>query len=152
MKIALLMSLVLFVAVAGGIWIWSRVGSSRRVATEQDGAENEQQNRTRKGVSAMASRNNARTDWEESVIKRNQLTRLFTFQVEDALVRDSKPILGFGSVDDITKQNGRYSVYFRDRLPGGPDIRFVLECSSQQVESILDGTCSGRGIPRSPSL
>jgi len=101
-------------------------------------AEKKEHARTKEAISAMASRHNARIDWEKSPVEGTAYKGLFTFQIEDTLVRDPRPIVGFGSVDDITKENGRYSVHFRDAFHvGGPDIRFVLECSPQQVESIL---------------
>jgi cell division protein FtsL len=86
MKKVLLFLLVLLVA--AGVWIWYQ----RRAATEERREETERQTRMKEAVSVIASRHNARIGWEKRLMEENELKKPFTFQVEDALVREGRPI------------------------------------------------------------
>ena len=82
------LSFLLVLLVAAGLWIWYR----HRAETEERKEETERQTRMKEAVSAMASRYNARIGWEKRLMEENELKKPFTFQVEDALVREGRPI------------------------------------------------------------
>lgn len=127
------------IALAIGIWIVSNIISSQHSKAEEEKEEVEKKIQIEQTISNMVARHNAVTDWNKNFYEGDTLLRhTYTVQVEDALIRnDGRPVLLFGSVDDVIRQGNKYYVHFQNVLYQGPDIHFVLECDSEQVKKIM---------------
>lgn len=131
-------------------WIISNKISSRHLAVQKEKAETEKRVQIEQNISDMAARHNAVTDWEKTFYKKLDillkpgilLRQIYTVDIEDTLIRnDNRPVLLFAHVDDITRQGNKYYVYFQDYFDSY-DIRFILECNSEQVKKIMNQKCS----------
>jgi len=127
------------IASAIGIWVVSNIISSQHSKAEKEKAEVEKKIQIEQTISNMVPTHNAVTDWKKNFDKKSAfLGQIYTVQVEDALIRsDGRPVLFFASVDDVTRQGNKYYVHFRNWFDLDPDIRFVLECDSEQVKKIM---------------
>lgn len=97
----------------------------------------------------MSKKYDAVRDWEKQFKKISR--SVYTIDLQKALIReDSRPILFFASIADIKKQKEDYLVYFDMGslfdinyidlwlLLSFPSIRFILKCTEEQVEKILN--------------
>ncbi|HUW17818.1 MAG TPA: hypothetical protein VMW16_00780 [Sedimentisphaerales bacterium] len=115
---------------------------------EQEAAQLEETAKTRQEIEAMCAKYNAARDWGESwrhtLDDASELMffPLYTIEVEEALVRtDGRPIALIADVVDVMKEENGYSVQFGElwfnRHSPANDIRFILDCTSEQVDSII---------------
>jgi hypothetical protein len=123
--------IVIFTIVATvAIWQISRV---RLANKKQRGVEH--------NINEMVAKHNALVDWAEHFVNNQReidggSRAIYTVDVESVLVRqDSQPILFYGGVADVKKQNGSYVAIFS--MVEDIDIVFALTCNSVQVERIL---------------
>jgi len=127
------------IALAIGIWIVLNIISSQHSNVKKEKAEVEKKIQIEQTISNMVARHNAVTDWKKNFNEKSTLLgRIYTVQVEDALIRsDGRPVLFFASVDDVTRIGNKYYVHFHNWFDLSPEIRFVLECDSEQVKKIM---------------
>jgi len=100
----------------------------------------------RQNIKDLALKHNAVIDWKKSLGEKGSygLYHTYTIEVEDALIRtDDRPILFFGSVNDIVRKDDSFIVYFSNwfndllGLYSSANIRLVLESTDLQVDEIL---------------
>ena len=100
-------------------------------------------------VRELCSKYNAVTDWKQPLGKRGFMGHTYTIEVEDTLIGiEGRPILFYGTINDIVKESDKYLVYFafgfaatlRDisSIVAGYNVFFVLECTPEQVEHIIN--------------
>lgn len=132
---------IIFVFIVLAICIWgiSNYISSRQMKAEKKRAKIEKKIQIEKSVSEMIGKYNAVTDWKKNLNNENTLLApIYTVQVEDVLIRnDGRPVLFFGFVEDVTRQGDKYYIYFQFYDFLDPDIRFILECDSEQAKKVM---------------
>lgn len=146
MKKTILKVVFIFIIWGVGIWIVSNIASCGRSKQDKEKVETEKKIQTERLIAGMVARHNAVTDWNKNLEKKaDELKDLYTIEVEEALIRsDGRPVLFFSSVDDIIREKNKHFVHFSKWLGLlSPDIRFVLECDSDQVKKILSQTERG---------
>lgn len=121
--------------------------SNRNKAGKQD-TESAKKFQLALQVQELCSKYNAVTDWKQLIGTKDFGEHTYTIEIEDALIRtDSRPILFYGLANDIVRESDKYLVYW-DRGMGallrdslfvvfGCDIHFVLDCTPNQVEQII---------------
>jgi hypothetical protein len=125
LSILVILSLLVLV-VAFGVYT---VIQGARQSKAQQAAEHEV-------LSKLAGRYNAITNWKA---KFEDVDEIYVAEVQDALIRkDSRPLLVLVEVADIVKGEDKNIVHFRETNSDDPDTRFILECSSEQIQTITE--------------
>ncbi len=123
----------MLVIVIGGIIFWLLYAENDK--SKAKSAERAKKETTHKAIIELANKHNAVVDWKEPLIKIE--TRVFTMEVEDALLRkDSRPVLFLSQVNDVERKENTYMVRFVNELGRDPQIEFVLDCTDEQVRKI----------------
>ena len=117
-------------------------------------ATTKKQQEVEQNIHEMVAKYNALVKWGEHFVDyRREIyggnRGIYTFDVENALIsHDSRPILFYGYVVDVKKQNGSYIAIFS--MAEDIEIDFALTCNSEQVERILrqptDYTADSYGV------
>jgi len=99
-------------------------------------------------VQELCSKYNAITNWKQQLGKNGFYGHTFTIEVEDALIRtEGRPILFYGTVNDIVRESDKYLVYFGFGFAAilrdtyyllNEKVFFVLDCTQEQVEQITN--------------
>ncbi len=127
-------------------WVFSSKTTEKQSKIEKEKLETKQHVETKNIVSAMIAKHNAVADWRKCFGEKgiSLLDHTYTIEIQDALIKtDGRPILFFGSVNDIVRKDDNFVVYFSnlfDDLLGSwspANVRFVLECTALQVDKIL---------------
>ncbi len=132
----------LVIVLAIGYWIVSGIVSTRRTETVKQESKDEKQLQTEKSLADMITKHNAVTDWRHGFKDSTLIEPAYTIEVEDALIRtDDRPIIFFAAVEDVVKEENKYSVYFNNKFDFllGANIHFVLDCTPNQVNEIMLG-------------
>ena len=105
------------VLLAIGYWVISGKVAVKRTKTEKRELETKESIEAKKLVSALADKHNAVVDWRQALDKEEKFWRdsTYTIEAEEVLIRaDGRPILFFGGIEDIIKENDKYLVYWGD--------------------------------------
>lgn len=97
-----------------------------------------------KRIIEMAENYNAVIDWEKD-FRLKDFDEVYTFEVQDALVReDEKPIMFISSIKDIERTDTEYKVYFYkgfehfgEEANTGISVLFILNCTIELVQKVL---------------
>jgi len=69
--------------------------------------------------------------------------KIFTFIIQDYLLKDDRHVFFIGQLDDITSEDGRFTIHLFSQLQlsdgqGRKKAHFHLSCSSESIESIIN--------------
>lgn len=132
---------VVLMLLAMGICIVLCIISCGRPKLEEEKVETEKKMKIEQAITEVVGRHKAVAGWGKNLREKymSMLMKVYSIQVEEALIRnDRRPILFFASIEDVARQNDKYFAHFHNWGNIDPDIHFVLECNSDQVEKIME--------------
>jgi hypothetical protein len=90
----------------------------------------------KQAISSMVAKYNAFTEWRAEL---DNLEDPYTLDIEKVLIReDKRPLLLSVNVGDIKSKDGKVYVNLNEFGSPTPEIQFLLECDSSQVEKMKD--------------
>jgi hypothetical protein len=120
---------VLFLLILVIIFGIYEVIQGNRIEREQQAIEHE-------ALSKLAGRYNAITDWKARF---EDVDEIYVADVQESLIRkDGRPQLVSVEVTDTVKAEDKNNVHFRETNSDYPDVRFILECSPEQIKTITE--------------
>lgn len=126
---------ILVLILAGVAW---RISSQMIDEREQKRLEIDEIVQIEQAVLAMTTAKNAVSDWKKELGDPTNPKPIYTAGLESLFVRDDgRPLLIYGSLDDVKEQNGVYLLVLKSDLNLHGTVRLVLECDSNKAKDIL---------------
>jgi hypothetical protein len=132
--------LAVFIGVPG--WFVVRYVSDKLVEYRQERAEKRREEihleLVRKQIKSFVASSLAVEDWHEQLCSQGYSAQIFTADLQHVFSRaNNRPILVFGELKDIKKQEGDYLVTFESESCGDSELRFELVADSEQAREVF---------------
>jgi hypothetical protein len=135
--------------VIGGCLFLSAISckkSETETRAKKHKAKTEKQIQTEKMLQDLVKKHSAIVDWRQNIDQKNLgpfSPPIYTIQVEDALVRaDDRPVMFIAKIEDIVRRDDKYLVNFSVsrmlNMYSNPYVRFILHCTQEQVNHIMN--------------
>lgn len=124
--------IIILAIVLGVYWYISKTFTEHQVEVKKEREHTRITNKIKKSINELVLTYSAVKDWEKKIP-----TIPFTIDIQNALMSQDKPILFYGELIDIYKQNDEYFIEFD--YNSSTSIKFILEITNKQIQSLLGG-------------